>query len=174
MTICSRNLAILVAAFGALVAVLWVLDSRAFYAWQQERMVKRVLAVDPHELLSSGRALIASRQGVSGRVSPSSSSVPQTIRRLKPTLVSTGTNWLSVDFSDASNPFGIIIYADGVSPPPKPKSGIGPRQWIDGLWLYDDGQLETYGLEIRAAAGSDLSVSNQTNAGAGIGRLPSR
>ncbi len=176
MTISSRSLAILVAAFCALIAALWVLDSTAYYMWRQERMVKRVLAADPHELLSSGRALIAGRQGVGGRVSLSSSSVPETIRRLKPTLISTGTNWLSVDFSDVSNPFGFIIYADGVPPPPRPKSGIGPRKWIDGLWLYNDGQLETYGLEIRAPAARDPvnSETNHTSSADGAAGPPSR
>jgi len=55
------------------------------------------------------------------------------------------TNSLGVDFSDVFNPFGIIVYAAGLNPRAEPKSGIGPRKWIDGLWLYDDGQLETYG-----------------------------
>ena len=55
------------------------------------------------------------------------------------------TNSLGVDFSDVFNPFVIIVYAAGLNPRAEPKSGIGPRKWIDGLWLYDDGQLETYG-----------------------------
>jgi hypothetical protein len=63
---------------------------------------------------------------------------------LKLTLISLSTNAVSVDFSDASNPFGIIVYTVGASLPPAPKTGRGPRKWIDGLWLYDDGQLETY------------------------------
>jgi hypothetical protein len=141
----NRNAVIVLALAGVLVVAVWLLDSSALYAWRQERMVKRVMAADPRELLSAGRELIASRQGRAGKISPLSSDVPKAIRRLKPTLISVSTNSLAVDFSDVSNPFGIIIHAVGLDPPAKPKSGFGPREWIKGLWLYDDGQLENFG-----------------------------
>ena len=146
----ARNAVILCAFIGALVATLWVLDSNAVYAWRQERMVKRVLAADPAELLSAGRTLIASRPGLVGKITPSSPDVPSAIRRLKPTLISMSRDSLGVDFGDVYNPFGIIVYAAGVNPPAEPKSGIAPRKWIDGLWLYHDGQLETYGATFPA------------------------
>jgi hypothetical protein len=145
MRLNTRNALILLAIIGVVVVTLWVLDSNAVYAWRQERMVKRVLAADPAELLSAGRTLLASRPGFVGKITPSSPDVPSAIRRLKPTLISMSTNSLGVDFSDVSNPFGIIVYPAGVNPPAEPKSGIGPFKWIDGVWLHDDGQLETYG-----------------------------
>jgi hypothetical protein len=176
MTISTRNAVILLAAVGAVIAAVSVLDSSAFYEWQQERMVKRVLAADPQELLDAGRAFIASRQGFTGKISPSSPDVPKAIRRLEPTLISVSTNSLGVDFSDVSNPFGIIIYAAGANPPAKPKSGIGPRKWIDGLWLYDDGQLENFGQQVGAANGSQpiRSGTNSTSSAAGSRRCPLR
>jgi hypothetical protein len=121
--------------------------SSPFYHWQQKQMVKRILAADPEQLLSAGRTLLARRPGFDGEISPSSPEIPIAICRLKPTKVSMSANALGVDFSDASNPFGIIVYAAGVHPPVKVNTGIGPREWIDGLWLYDDGQLEKYVLK---------------------------
>ena len=109
-------------------------------------MVRRVLAADPGELLSAGRTLIADRQGFVGEISTSSPDVPRVISRLKPTRISMSANRLGVDFGDVANPFGIIVYAIGVNPPAVDKSRRGPRKWIDGLWLYDDGQLENYGV----------------------------
>lgn len=141
----TRNAVILLAILGAVIATLSVLDSSAFYVWQQKRMVRRVLAANPIELRDAGRTFLVSRQEVVGSISLSSSDVPKTIRRLKPTFISVSTNSLGVDFSDAANPFGLMIYAVGVNPPPKTKSGIGFRKWIDGVWLYDDGQLENFG-----------------------------
>ena len=85
MTLSTRNAVILLAIIGAVVATVWVLDSNAVYAWRQERMVKRVLAADPAELLSAGRTLIASRPGLVGKITPSPPDVPSAIRRLKPT-----------------------------------------------------------------------------------------
>jgi hypothetical protein len=162
MTISTRNVAIVLVIVGALLATLSVLDSRAVYAWQQQRMVKRVLAADPAELLRAGRTLIASRPGFVGEINPSSPDVPRAIRRLKPAVISFSTNSLGVDFSDVFNPFGIIIYAAGVNPPAEPKSGRGPRRWIDGLWVYDDGQLETYGQQFGPANGS-RPIRSETN-----------
>lgn len=101
----------------------------------------------PEQLLSAGRTLLASRSGFDGEISPSSPEIPNAICRLKPTKVSMSANSLGVDFSDASNPFGVIVYAADVYPPAEANTGIGPRKWIDGLWLYDDGQLEKYGLK---------------------------
>jgi len=154
MTLSVRNAVILLAVITAVVVVLWVTNSSAFYSWQQERMVKRVLAADPAELLNSGRALIASRAGFVGEIHPASPDVPRAIRKLKPARLSISTNVLAVDFSDVSNPFGMIVYAAGVNPPAEPKSGLGPRQWIDGLWIYDDGHLEKFSLKVGAANGS--------------------
>lgn len=112
--------------------------------------------------MSAGRALIASRAGFVGEISPSSRDVPRAIRSLKPTRVSLSTNSLGVDFSDVFNPFGIIIYAAGANPPPPPKSGIGPRKWIDGLWLYHDGQLEGIG-QPDGAANRSQPIRPETN-----------
>ena len=140
----SKGAGLLGAVVAAAVAILAALDSTTFYQWQQERMVKRVLAADPTDLVSAGRTLLSAKPGFVGKISPSSSDVPAAIRRLKPTLISLTTNSAAVDFSDVCNPFGIVVYQLGASPPPASKFGRGPRKWIDGLWLYDDGQLETY------------------------------
>ena len=169
-----KAVGLMVAAFAVLVLIvlLEITDSSTFYAWQQKRMVKRVLAADPKELVSAGRALLASRAGFVGEISPSSRDIPRGIRSLKPTRVSLSTNSLGVDFSDLFNPFGIIIYAAGANPPPPPKSGIGPRKWIDGLWLYHDGQLEGIGQPDGPANGSQpiLSDTNSTSSAAGSRR----
>lgn len=148
-----KAVVMMLAAFAVLVLIvlLEITDSSTFYAWQQARMVKRVLAAEPEELVSAGRALLASRAGFVGKISPASRDIPRDIRRLKPTRVFVSTNSLGVDFSDVFNPFGIIVYAAGANPPPPPKSGIGPRKWIDGLWLYHDGQLEGIGQPDGAA-----------------------
>lgn len=151
MTRSTRNAAILLLLLGTSVATLSVLDSGPFYRWQQRRMVERVLAADPEALLTAGRMLLASRAGYAGQISPSSPDVPMPIRRLKPTLIRISTNALGVDFSDAFNPFGIIVYATGQRPPAEPRFGRGPTRWIDGLWVYDDGQLETYGQQVGPA-----------------------
>lgn len=172
MTLTARKAVVLLAIVGVFVVTLAVLDSSAYYDWQQKRMVKRVLAAEPEALLSAGRAFLANRSGFIGEIDPSSLDVPAAIRKLKPTLISMNTNSLGVDFSDVSNPFGIIVYAAGVNPPVKPKSGIGPRKWIDGLWLHDDGQLEGIGRPDGAANGSQPipSVTNQTSSTAGSRR----
>ena len=172
MTLSTRNAVLLLAIVATLVATLSMLDSSAFYAWRQERMVKRVLAADPAELMAAGRTLIASRPGFVGQISASSPDVPSAIRRLKPTLISLSTNSLGVDFSDVFNPFGIIVYAAGVNPPAVPKFGRGPRRWIDGLWVYDDGQLETYCQQVGPANGSQpiRSETNRTSSAAGSRR----
>lgn len=151
MTLNTRNSIVLFGLIGTLVATIWVLTSKTFYAWQQERMVTRVLAANPAELLSAGRTLITRRQGFTGELSASSSDIPSPIRRLKPTRISMSAGRLGVDFGDVANPFGIIVYAAGVNPPAVDKSRVGPRKWIDGLWLYDDGQLETYGAAFPAS-----------------------
>lgn len=142
MKISTSNLVIVLFVASALVPLIWLLDSNVIYKWQQKRIVARVLAADPAELLRGGRALLASRTGYVGTIKPSSTDVPLSIRRLKPTMISVSKGSVSVDFSDVANPFGIIVYADGVNPPPQRNSRIGPRMWIDGLWIYDDGQLE--------------------------------
>ncbi len=140
-----RITVIVMTATIALAGLLETLDSPAFYAWQQERMVKRVLAANPQELLAAGRTMIANRPGFTGQINPASRNIPKAIRQLKPTCISVSTISLGIDFSDVPNPFGIIIYAAGAPPPAMPKTGIGPRQWIEGLWLYDDGQLDQFG-----------------------------
>ncbi|MFT4588201.1 MAG: hypothetical protein ACI9VS_000908 [Candidatus Binatia bacterium] len=40
-------------------------------------------------------------------------------------------------FSDAANPFGFTVFPEDVK-------GNGTREWTDGLWLFDDGQLDAY------------------------------
>ena len=150
MRLSPRNaVTILFAILGGALATLCILcvlvSSPFYYHWQQKQMVQRVLAADPAQVLSAGRIVLARRPGFDGEIRPSSPEIPDAIRRLKPTKVSMSANVLGVDFSDASNPFGIIVYAAGVNPPAEPITGAGPRKWIDGLWLYDDGQLEKYG-----------------------------
>ena len=142
----SKAVVLTIAAIAvlALVVVLEITDSSAFYAWQQNRMVRRVLA--------AGRQLLDSRAGFVGEISPSAHEIPPAIRRLKPTRVSISTNSVWVDFSDAFNPFGIAVYATGVD-------GRGPHKWIDGLWLYDDGQLEGIGQTV-ARTGAPPSNSD--------------
>jgi hypothetical protein len=151
----------------ALVALLEITDSSAFYGWQQKRMVKCVLAADPEQLLSAGRQLLHSRAGFVGEISPSAPEIATAIRRLKPTRVSILTNSVWVDFSDVSNPFGIAVYAAGAE-------GKGPHKWIDGLWLYDDGQLEGIG-QPHGSANRSQRVSpgtNRTPPAAASGRSP--
>ena len=63
MTLNTRNSIVLFGLIGTLVATIWVLTSKTFYAWQQERMVTRVLAANPAELLSAGRTLITLPNG---------------------------------------------------------------------------------------------------------------
>lgn len=136
-----------------------------FYAWQQKRMVKRVLAADPEQLLIAGRQLLHSRAGFSGEISTSAPEIPPAIRRLKPTRVSISTNSVWIDFSDVFNPFGIAVYAAGTD-------GSGPHKWIDGLWVYDDGQLEGIGQPDSPANGSQpiRSETNRTSSAAGSRR----
>ena len=159
-----KAVSLMVAAVAvlALVVLLELMDSSAFYAWQQKRMVKRVLAADPEQLLSAGRQLLHGRAGFVGEISPSAPEIPPVIRRLKPTRVSISTNSVWVDFSDVFNPFGIVVYAAEAD-------GRGPHKWIDGLWLYDDGQLEGIGQPDGAAIGSQpiRSETNRTSSVAG-------
>ena len=54
----TRNAVILLAILGAVIATLSVLDSSAFYVWQQKRMVRRVLAANPIELRDAGRTFL--------------------------------------------------------------------------------------------------------------------
>jgi hypothetical protein len=133
-----------------------------YYRWKQERMVKRVMGANPEQLLSATRQLLQSQPGFVGDMSPSAAGVPGAIRRLRPTKISIGTNAVRVEFSDVFNPFGIIVYAAGVNPPPAPQYGRGPREWIDGLWVYDDGQLETYRQPVGPVNGSQ-PVRPETN-----------
>jgi hypothetical protein len=131
------NLAVIVAVILPFVVFFGYTPS---YEWQQERMVKRVLGANPQQLLSAGRQLLEARPGYVGEISTSSAEIPAVIRKLKPTLISIRTNSVEVDFSDPANPFGIIIFAAGAE-------GRGRHKWIDGLWLYDDGQLEKFRLQ---------------------------
>jgi len=73
----TRNAVILLAILGAVIATLSVLDSSAFYVWQQKRMVRRVLAANPIELRDAGRTFLVSRQEFVGSISLSSSDVPK-------------------------------------------------------------------------------------------------
>ena len=100
----------------------------AVYAWQQRRMVKRVLAGDPSQLLSAGRQMLQHRADFVGEIDASAPEIPSAIRELKPTRISISTTRVVVEFSDVFNPFGIFIYASG-------SEGRGSRKWIDGLWL---------------------------------------
>ena len=124
----------LILVFGALITAYNFLPLPDFYRWQQKRMVKRVLAADPQELLSAGRLMLQQRPGFVGHIEPSSPEIPAAIRKLGPTHVSFYTNSVAIDFSDVFNPFGISVYSPGTK-------GEGRHEWISGLWLYDDGQL---------------------------------
>jgi len=143
--------AAMVAAILASVFVLELFEPSFYYAWKQERMVRRVLAANPDHVRSAARQLLQSRPGFVGDINPSASGVPSAIRRLRPTRISFETHSVSVDFSDVFNPFGITVYAAGVSPPDAPTYGRGPAKWIEGLWVYDDGQLEKYGRQVGPA-----------------------
>jgi len=126
---------ILVAA--AVVAMLLLLQywqSPSFYQKQQRRMVERVINSDPHALLLAGRDFLRNRTGYLGEVDTSSSEIPKVIRELRPTNITFSTNEVWIDFSDAFNPFGIVVFSPGFD-------GPAPHKWIDGLWLFDDGQL---------------------------------
>jgi hypothetical protein len=137
-----------VAAIGASIltfGVLELIEPPFYYDWKQERMVRRVMTANPEELLSAARELLRSQPGLTGHVNPSALRVPRALRKLRPTEIWFFTNAVSVDFSDVANPFGITAYAIGAKPPPPSDYGIPPRQWIEGLWVHDDGQLERYG-----------------------------
>lgn len=135
------------------VAFLESLGVPPFYAWQQKRMVRSVLAANPEQLLSAGRELLGRRQGYVGEISCSAPEIPYAIRRLGPTRVSFNTNSVWVDFSDVFNPFGVVVFTA------EPQNeGQGLHKWIAGLWLYDDGQLERTGQQI-APPESPLSGS---------------
>jgi hypothetical protein len=159
------GLAIAAMAVVALMLLLELTESSGFYFWQQKRMVKRVLAANPEQLLSAGRQLLGTRPSYVGEISPSAAEIPGVIRRLKPTRISFTTNSVWIDFSDVSNPFGIAVYAAGAD-------GRGAHKWIDGLWLYDDGQLGGIGQQDSAANGSQpiRSERNRTSAAAGSRR----
>ena len=134
-------------AFGALE----LFEPSFYYDWKQERMVMRVMTANPEELLSASRALLRSQPGLTGHVDPSQLELPRALRKLRPTKMWFFTNAVSVDFSDVFNPFGITAYAIGAKPPPPSVYGLPPRQWIEGLWVHDDGQLERYGQQVGAA-----------------------
>jgi len=166
--------AAMVAAILAAVFVLEFFEPSFYYAWKQECMVRRVVAANPEHLLTAARQLLQSRPGFAGDINPSASGVPSAIRKLRPTRISFATHSVSIDFSDVFNPFGITVYAAGVSPPAAPPYGRGPRQWIEGLWVYDDGQLETYGQQVGPANGSqpNRSQTNGTSSAAASSRSP--
>jgi hypothetical protein len=149
-----------------------VLEPTFYYEWKQERMVRRVMTANPEQLLSAARELLRSRPGLTGPVKPSALDLPRALRKLSPTRVWFLTNAVYVDFSDVFNPFGITAYAIGAKPPPPGQYGVPPRQWIEGLYVYSDGQLERYGQQVGAANRSQ-SVrpdTNRTPAAAGPGR----
>ena len=164
-----------VAVVGASVltfGVLELFEPTFYYFWKQERMVRRVMAANPAELLSASRELLRSRPGLTGHVSPSALDLPRQLRKLGPTEIWFFTNAVSVDFSDVFNPFGITAYEVGAEPPPPTQYGVPPRQWIEGLYVYDDGQLERYGQQLGAANGSQpiRSETNRTPSAAGSRR----
>jgi hypothetical protein len=134
-------------------AAMLVWQSPTYYFWQQERMVRRVLRANPIELRDAATALLTKRENSLGKIDPSAAEVPNAIRILKPTSIMVSSNQIGIDFGDAFNPFGIIVYRPGYTPPPHEKWGRPPLRWVDGLWLYDDGQLEQYGQPLRAANG---------------------
>jgi hypothetical protein len=155
-------------AFG----VLELFEPIFCYEWKQERMVRRVMASNPEQVLSAARELLRSRPGFTGHLKPSALHVPRALRKLSPTEIWFFTNAVSVDFSDVLNPFGITAYAVEAKPPPPPQYGVEPRQWIEGLWVYDDGQLERFGQQVGAANRSQpvRPETNQQSVGAGSAR----
>jgi hypothetical protein len=134
---------------GALVAAVSLMESSSYYEWQQKRMVQRVLAADPDELLKAGRQLLATRPGYVGKITRSSQDIPSPIRRLKPRQLFLGRDSVYMEFSDIANPFGLIAFTPGADV--SKVLGHGSHQWIEGLWLFDDGQLERYGQPNGAA-----------------------
>jgi hypothetical protein len=161
---------------GAVVAsiltfgILELIEPSFYYDWKQERMVRRVMTQNPEQLLSAARELLHRRPGFTGHVNPSALDLPVALRRLRPTEIWFATNAVSVDFSDVANPFGITAYEIGAKPPPP--SQYGARQWIEGLWVHDDGQLETYGQPVGPANGSHTirPETNRTSSAAGSRR----
>jgi len=109
-------------------------ESPEYYFKQQQRMVERVLAANPNELLLAGREMLERRPNYVGEINPAAHEIPVAIRKLKPTRIFFQTNSVSVDFSDAFNPFGIVVVRTGME-------GGSMVKWIDGLWLFHDGQL---------------------------------
>ena len=133
------TLALSIAVFYSVIYLLPVFCP-PYRHWQQKRMVERVLATDPNDLLKAGRQLLASKPDFVGNLDPSSAEVPIVFRRLKPTYVYISKSCLTVNFDHVVNPFGVAIFRDGY--PARFK-----REWIEGLWLFDDGQLRKFGLE---------------------------
>ena len=111
------------------------------YDRQQAQMVKRVMESDPQALLVAGRELLAKRNGRIGDADLTDIDLPPAIRGLRPTEISFRTNSVSIEFSDVFNPFGITVF-DNANDAPDPY--YRGHKWVDGLWLYHDGQLEGY------------------------------
>lgn len=164
-----------VAAVGAVILTfgfLELMEPTFYYDWKQERMVRRVMSADPEQLLSAARELLRSRPGFTGHVNPDAVDVPRVLRKLRPTEIWFFTNAVSVEFSDVANPFAITAYATGAKPPGPTQYGVPPRQWIEGLWVSDDGQLERYGQQVGTASRSQpaRAETNQASAAAGSAR----
>ena len=130
---------------GLLIVASMVFLSPTYYFWRQERMVRRILRTDPVELRAAARALLRARTNAEANIEPSGRDVPAAIRSLHPTLITVSSSSIAIEFGDAANPFGVIAYLPDATPPPSGRFGKPPVQWIDGLFVYDDGQLEHYG-----------------------------
>lgn len=109
------------------------------FSWQERRAVKRVLAADPQQLLEAGQTLLQKHPGFTGTIPSSSPAIPDVIRKLDPAYISFTTNSVAIDFGHPANPFGIVVFAPG-------EKGHGRHEWINGLWLFDDGQLQNVAL----------------------------
>jgi hypothetical protein len=136
--LCIRSLLAAAMAVPAAVIVLEITEPPFYYAWKQQRMVQHVLKTNPVALRQAGRELLDGRPRFLGEIDPKSASVPDVLRRLKPTRITFWQDAVYVDFSDLFNPFGIAVSVPGHRGHPQ----HGRHEWISGLWLFDDGQLE--------------------------------
>jgi hypothetical protein len=170
MAISTRTSVILLVTVGAVVAAISLLESSSYYEWQQKRMVRAVLAANPDELLRAGRMLLANRSGYVGEMSSSSRDIPPPIRRLQPKRVLLKSDSVWVEFSDICNPFAFTVFTPAADA--SKTVGYGWHKWIDGLWIFDDGQLEKFGQPGGPANGSQpiRSETNRTSSAAGSRR----
>lgn len=133
----------LVACVALWFALVSSFDSNA-YARGQARAVQSVKESDPRLLLAAGRELLAKRAGRAGEIDVSDPIVPEAIRKLRPDSIWFQADAVYVNLGDIMNPFGFTVFKAGATGRDvgclMVKAGQS-REWIEGLWVFHDGQL---------------------------------